>query len=99
MGTPATSGDRILGQTRYHDAVGVRLRPALGLGTVARAIAAGVVVLACNAVTGVLDLDVADGALFPQRELKTPAEAAAIREGNDCSAASGCPTNASTSAR
>lgn len=33
-----------------------------------------------------LDLEVADGALFPQRELKTPAEAAAIREGNRCSA-------------
>jgi len=29
-----------------------------------------------------LDLTVADGALFPARELKTPAEAAAIREGN-----------------
>jgi Xaa-Pro aminopeptidase len=34
-----------------------------------------------------LDLVVADGALFPQREIKTPAEAAAIREGNACSAA------------
>ncbi len=34
-----------------------------------------------------LDLVVADGALFPQRELKTPAEAAAIRQGNACSAA------------
>ncbi len=33
-----------------------------------------------------LDLVVADGALFPARELKTPAEAAAIREGNRCSA-------------
>jgi Xaa-Pro aminopeptidase len=33
-----------------------------------------------------LRLDVADGALFPARELKTPAEAAAIREGNRCSA-------------
>ncbi len=33
-----------------------------------------------------LDLVVADGALFPERELKTPAEAAAIREGNRCSA-------------
>jgi Xaa-Pro aminopeptidase len=33
-----------------------------------------------------LDLDVAEGALFPQRELKTPVEAAAIREGNRCSA-------------
>lgn len=29
-----------------------------------------------------VDLVVADGALFPERELKTPAEAAAIREGN-----------------
>ncbi len=33
-----------------------------------------------------LDLTVADGALFPARELKTPAEAAAIREGNRLSA-------------
>ena len=33
-----------------------------------------------------LDLVVADGAIFPQRERKTPAEAAAIREGNRCSA-------------
>ena len=33
-----------------------------------------------------LDLDVAAGALFPARELKTPAEVAAIREGNRCSA-------------
>lgn len=29
-----------------------------------------------------LDLEVADGALFPEREIKTPAEAAAVREGN-----------------
>ena len=34
-----------------------------------------------------LDLEVAEGPLFPQRELKTPAEAAAIAEGNACSAA------------
>ena len=33
-----------------------------------------------------LDLVVADGALFPAREIKTPAEAAAIREGNRLSA-------------
>jgi len=33
-----------------------------------------------------LDLTVADGALFPARELKTAAEAAAIREGNRLSA-------------
>ena len=33
-----------------------------------------------------LDLTVADGALFPEREIKTPAEIAAIREGNRCSA-------------
>lgn len=33
-----------------------------------------------------LDLEVAEGALFPQRELKTPAEAAEIRAGNRCSA-------------
>ncbi len=33
-----------------------------------------------------LDLEVADGALFPAREIKTPAEAAAIRAGNRCSA-------------
>jgi Xaa-Pro aminopeptidase len=33
-----------------------------------------------------LDLIVADGPLFPAREFKTPAEAAAIREGNRCSA-------------
>jgi Xaa-Pro aminopeptidase len=33
-----------------------------------------------------LDLEVADGPLFPAREIKTPAEAAAIREGNRCSA-------------
>jgi len=33
-----------------------------------------------------LDLEIADGALFPEREIKTPAEAAAIREGNRCSA-------------
>jgi Xaa-Pro aminopeptidase len=33
-----------------------------------------------------LDLVVADGALFPGRELKTPAQAAAVREGNRCSA-------------
>lgn len=33
-----------------------------------------------------LDLEIADGALFPGRELKTPAEAAAIREGNRLSA-------------
>lgn len=34
-----------------------------------------------------LDLTVADGALFPEREIKTPTEAAAIREGNAASAA------------
>lgn len=33
-----------------------------------------------------LDLTVAEGPLFPAREIKTPAEAAAIREGNRCSA-------------
>lgn len=33
-----------------------------------------------------LNLMVADGALFPERELKTAHEAAAIREGNRCSA-------------
>ena len=33
-----------------------------------------------------LDVDIADGALFPAREIKTPAEAAAIREGNRLSA-------------
>ncbi len=33
-----------------------------------------------------LDLEVADGALFPEREIKTSAEAAAIREGNRLSA-------------
>ena len=33
-----------------------------------------------------LDLEIADGALFPERELKTPVEAAAIREGNRLSA-------------
>lgn len=33
-----------------------------------------------------LDLDIAEGALFPEREIKTPAEAAAIREGNRLSA-------------
>jgi Xaa-Pro aminopeptidase len=34
-----------------------------------------------------LRVDVAPGALFPEREIKTPREAAAIREGNRCSAA------------
>jgi Xaa-Pro aminopeptidase len=34
-----------------------------------------------------LEVEIADGLLFPERELKTPAEAAAIREGNRCSAA------------
>jgi len=34
-----------------------------------------------------LGLRIAKGALFPQREVKSPAEAAAIREGNRCSAA------------
>ena len=33
-----------------------------------------------------LDLTVAEGLLFPERELKTRAESAAIREGNACSA-------------
>ncbi len=33
-----------------------------------------------------LDLAIADGALFPDREIKSPAEAAAIREGNRLSA-------------
>ena len=33
-----------------------------------------------------IKLAVAEGALFPERELKTDAEAAAIREGNGCSA-------------
>lgn len=33
-----------------------------------------------------LVLEVASGMLFPEREFKTPAEAAAIREGNRCSA-------------
>ncbi len=33
-----------------------------------------------------LDLEVADGAIFPAREIKTPTEAAAVREGNRCSA-------------
>jgi Xaa-Pro aminopeptidase len=32
-------------------------------------------------------LAIADGPLFPEREIKTPTEAAAIREGNRCSAA------------
>ncbi|HEY5078393.1 MAG TPA: M24 family metallopeptidase, partial [Opitutaceae bacterium] len=32
-------------------------------------------------------LKVSSGALFPEREIKTPAQAAAIREGNRCSAA------------
>jgi Xaa-Pro aminopeptidase len=32
-------------------------------------------------------IEISDGALFPERELKTPSEAAAIREGNRCSAA------------
>jgi len=34
-----------------------------------------------------LRLTIASGALFPEREIKSPAEAAAIREGNRCSAA------------
>ncbi|HVS51113.1 MAG TPA: M24 family metallopeptidase [Opitutaceae bacterium] len=34
-----------------------------------------------------LDLEVAEGPLFPQREIKTPADAAALREGNRASAA------------
>lgn len=34
-----------------------------------------------------LDIEIADGMLFPERELKTPAEAEAIRDGNRCSAA------------
>lgn len=33
-----------------------------------------------------LDLEIASGALFPEREIKTPAEAEAIREGNRLSA-------------
>ncbi|MEO5958869.1 MAG: Xaa-Pro peptidase family protein [Opitutaceae bacterium] len=33
-----------------------------------------------------LAVEIADGLLFPERELKTPVEAAAIREGNRCSA-------------
>lgn len=33
-----------------------------------------------------LRLDIAEGALFPAREIKTPREARAIREGNRCSA-------------
>jgi Xaa-Pro aminopeptidase len=33
-----------------------------------------------------LKITVASGAFFPEREIKTPAEAAAIREGNRCSA-------------
>jgi Xaa-Pro aminopeptidase len=33
-----------------------------------------------------LDLEIAEGALFPARELKTAAEVAAVREGNRCSA-------------
>jgi Xaa-Pro aminopeptidase len=33
-----------------------------------------------------LRLDLADGLLFPAREIKTPAEASALREGNRCSA-------------
>jgi Xaa-Pro aminopeptidase len=33
-----------------------------------------------------LKLTVAEGALFPEREIKSPAEATAIREGNRCSA-------------
>jgi Xaa-Pro aminopeptidase len=32
-------------------------------------------------------IEISDGALFPEREIKTPSEAAAIREGNRCSAA------------
>ena len=32
-------------------------------------------------------IEISHGALFPERELKTPSEAAAIREGNRCSAA------------
>ena len=33
-----------------------------------------------------LQLELAQGALFPEREIKTPAEIAALREGNRCSA-------------
>ncbi|MBL9186146.1 MAG: aminopeptidase P family protein [Opitutaceae bacterium] len=33
-----------------------------------------------------LDLMIADGAIFPQREIKSPSEVAAIRAGNRCSA-------------
>ena len=33
-----------------------------------------------------LDLEIASGPLFPEREIKTRAEAAAVREGNRCSA-------------
>lgn len=33
-----------------------------------------------------LKIAIAEGALFPEREIKSPAEAAAIREGNRCSA-------------
>src|SRR6202453_4165912 len=32
-------------------------------------------------------IEISEGPLFPQREIKTPSEAAAIREGNRCSAA------------
>jgi len=34
-----------------------------------------------------LKVSIADGLLFPEREIKTPAEALALREGNRCSAA------------
>ena len=34
-----------------------------------------------------LKIEIAEGMLFPEREIKTPAEAAALREGNRCSAA------------
>lgn len=34
-----------------------------------------------------VEIEVADGPIFPQREIKSEAEAAAIREGNRCSAA------------
>lgn len=33
-----------------------------------------------------ISFEIAEGAFFPEREIKTPAEAAAIREGNRCSA-------------
>jgi Xaa-Pro aminopeptidase len=74
---------------------GRRPGPALVVALLARDLKAGAFTVPDDFPAGLyrelrelgLRIEIASGALFPQREIKSPPEAAAIREGNRCSAA------------